>query len=738
MKKDKEKKEKKKKNKKESFSQGNNNLDKGEELFFSRRRTIRELIAPNGVNPAPLEYMVVEDNGQPLYTLCLYIHKLPRTSHFAETYATLFNFVGVTSSVFIEPMMEGKSSSQLDKRIVVLDSECIAAEKDGNRNRYRKVSNKLLNTEKYAVAVESGDNQLYEVSFLFTLQAETLDKLRIMASDFHMLGREKGIELCSCYSVHPEAFLSGYPTNKIYKAKRGIASSSVVKKHVLDKMALCDIFNHTRGGFSHKNGIYAGYNMLTGQPIMYDVYDKSHEGYGVAVFGKTGTGKSATIKIFLSRYVDFGYKIRSLDFEPRGSRGEYSLMTEAVGGVNYQVKRNADVILNPFDANEEEVFDEITGKEYQIFDLASTKVDLFNIVMLMVVGGKEVKLFSETTFMERIIKDAITDVYEERGFVDGDIESLYMISQTFINGQLGSGKVRKPRPTITDLFKRLIINRKNNKIDYYDEPYQLVIDTVRDYVKEVYYCPDCFHFFDREEFLAIKQDGVRCCPHCGKNIPIVEVHGERSYFDGQSTVEVSPDLTHINIDISQLTKEEREVAMLIGMQFLQQHCVKRNSSNPKKAQKMIFMVDELHKLFKYEKARSFITDAYRTYRKRNVSPWTATQGLSDYKGYSDMEALLKNTSTMLLLKQALQDRDYIKETTPLTDSQIDMVFNLGGDPDEKDESVRDRRKGEVCLIDNQSKVAFLKVDYLTGSEAKIVETDMRKIQEMYTKKAGVN
>ena len=35
------------------------------------------------------------------------------------------------------------------------------------------------------------------------------------------------------------------------------------------------------------------------------------------------------------------------------------------------------------------------------------------------------------------------------------------------------------------------------------------------------------------------------------------------------------------------------------------------------------------------------------------------------------------------------------------------------------------------MIDNNSKVVFLKSEYLTGSEAAIVETDMRKISEMY-------
>ena len=58
-----------------------------------------------------------------------------------------------------------------------------------------------------------------------------------------------------------------------------------------------------------------------------------------------------------------------------------------------------------------------------------------------------------------------------------------------------------------------------------------------------------------------------------------------------------------------------------------------------------------------------------------------------------------------------------------------MVCDLGGDLDNEED--QKERKGEVCLIDNQSKVAFIKIDYLTDSESRIVETDMEKIRTMY-------
>lgn len=709
-----------------------NNSDSDLEIFYSKRKTVRELVAPLGVNPNPLDYMVIDDNGTPLYTMCFYIDKLPTRARFADTFAPLFNFVGITSSVFINPLTGGSSTRQLEKRVNVLDSERIAAEKAGDRNRYRKIQTKLNDTESFAQDVESGDNQLYEVSFLFTLQSVELDGLRLLASDLQNTAREKGIELAACYSVHPEAFLSGYPTNRIFKAKYGIVTSNVIKKHIFDKGSLCTIFNHTSSSFSHKGGILAGRNMANGQPVTFDIYDESHNGYGLIICGKTGTGKSATVKMYMSRYIDFGYRIRSIDFEARGTMGEYALMAQAVGGVNFQIKPNSKHIINLFEIDAEEEFDEITGKEYPTLNLTQKKVDVCNLIMIMIKNGNTIEKFDDVITITRIVTDTIAELYDELGIYDGDVDSLYEVGNTRIGGKLGAGKVKKKLPTITAFFKHILIKQKKNDVRIYDKPYQLIVDSMKDYVKELYYCPNCISFFTREAYSKLNINNKKC-PHCGKIVS--EIHGVRSYFDGQSTVKANQDTTHINIDISQLTESEKMIALLIALNFMQENYIKKNSVNPKKTKKLITMIDELHKAFPYEEARRFISDVYRTARKRNVSPWVATQALADFKGYKETEGIIKNTTSLLLLKQDFQDREFIKESTPLTDSQVEQVLNLGGDPN--DESQKNSRRGEVCLIDN-GRVAFIKVDYLMDSESKIVETDVNKIQSMYKGRQAIS
>lgn len=728
------------------------------ELFLEGRKSVRELVASNGVNPNPLDYMEINDNGEKVYTMSMYIDKLPRGARFAQTFSALFNFEDVTSTVFINPLLGGRSSKMLDKRIYVLDSERTSAENQGDRNRYRKLSTKMNTAESWSIEIESGDNSLYEVVFLFNLRERDLDKLQLKVADFHNKAKEVGIELSACFACHPEAYASGMPLNRLLFVKDektgGVIHTTTAKKHVMDKKSLACIFNHTRNDFSHKNGIIAGRNMHTGQPFCLDVYNKSSCGYGVVVSGGTGTGKSCMVKNYLSRYSDFGYHIASVDFETRGNRGEYSLMAERLGGVSYTLtstykkgmKRN---LINMFDINEETEFDETTETEFRVLRLTDKIADLLHIVMTMIIGSKREPEFETATAIENIVQTAIRNLYSQRGIVDGDPDSLYESGNVVSGAALVSGRKKKRMPTITDFYKEVLFLQKRSRNPLHDVAYSLIIDSMQDWVSELYYCPHCLKYYTKEEYDALKEkslargydDAVCECvmeknPEDKKEVDYIQVvKGSKSYFDGESTIQVDIEVPHINIDISQLPERDRPVAQEIALSFLNENFIKRNSVNPKKIRKMVLLIDECHKLFPNPHMREFLGSCYRTCRKRYVSPWVVTQALADFDGFDETETILKNSATIMILKQDYQDRDFLLEKTVLTPSQVEEVLSLGGDPNDDGELLDDSRKGEVCLINN-NRVVFVKADYLKTSEQYISETSMDKIAEMHNRKSA--
>ena len=133
-----------------------------ENIFFQSRKSVREAVAPHGINPNPLEYMVIADNETNIFTLCYYIHKMPKNTTFATTFSSLFNYPNVTSSVFISPMMDGKASKLLDKRVTSLETERVGAQKEGDTNRLRKLETKIAEANAWAKDIESGNNALFE------------------------------------------------------------------------------------------------------------------------------------------------------------------------------------------------------------------------------------------------------------------------------------------------------------------------------------------------------------------------------------------------------------------------------------------------------------------------------------------------------------------------------------------------------------------------------------------------
>ena len=186
-----------------------------------------------------------------------------------------------------------------------------------------------------------------------------------------------------------------------------------------------------------------------------------------------------------------------------------------------------------------------------------------------------------------------------------------------------------------------------------------------------------------------------------------------------------------NFDLSQITDETERINMIMVVQsYIEENFIKKNSTNPNKARKLIVSTDEAHRILKFEGARMFENALYRVARKRHTAPWLILQSVKDFAKYQDTEEILKSTETFMLFRHNYLDGQYIKDTTNLTQSQVDTVLNLGGTSEAK-------KYGELCLVDIPTKRAvFIQADYLKDSEFDVVETDVEKIAEHARMKQG--
>lgn len=710
--------------------------DSGEsfsDVYNTGRGSAKGRVAPDGINPNPLEYMIIEDNGVKVYTTVLYVYALPRTDTFVKTFEGLFNFTGVESSVHIEPVDAHTASRILNKRVVSLEAELISAKRGGDTNRIRKVNEEYTDAQTWAREIESGFNSIFYVSFMYVISDTELKALNSKITDFVYKARERNIELSNAYSVVPEAYLCAGPYNRMFDYNVGPFKKRVIKKFVLDRSSLANIYNHTSFHFSHKNGVFFGHELHTGLPFYYDAFDAAHNGYSVIVTGSTGSGKSTMVKGLLSRNMDFGDKVVCIDYDSVTGEGEYSALTRAEGGVVYKFSVNSRNVLNPFELYEEIEFDTKSGEEYVALHLADKISDCTHIIMLMLVSGKGKADFATETFLEDKISEICSEMYAERGIVDGVPESLYTDGQVVRDGQVVSGKARKSMPTLSEFYLRALRLQRRNHDRIYDKTWAIIVSGLKGYVRELHYDSESFERITPKIFRTLDNDegGVYRITRDGRKRYVHTIIGTKPYFDGRSTADAGFSAPMTDFDISQLPEEDRFVAQQVVMSFVREGFIKKNSANPNNIQKLYVVVDEAHKGFVYEPARQFLQDAYRCGRKHNVSIVSMTQKLSDYSAYKETMDMLGNTTSVFLFRQPYQDREFLLANTPLTEVQVDELVNLGGDSLALSESGVSRR-GEVCLIDNGLSV-FLKFDVLWESELPYVTTDADNQRKLYAK-----
>ncbi len=704
----------------------------------ARTTAIRQILAPGGIDASPNTYMILSDAGREVYVRSVTISHMPKRVRFAETFRELLSFPGCTSNIFVEPIDNESISRKIDRQINVLESEEIGAE--GQTNRVRKLNSQVQKTTRWAYEVEDGDKKFFNVGFLFTFFAKSVEELNYKTDEFRALALKKKMDISNCFAMQSEAFLSGYPLNRCGKKAFSKFGSDCVKSFLADQAALSVILNYTSDHYSHRKGIPLGRNLFNGLPFVFDMYDPSHFGYTLVIAGKTFSGKSATIKMMIERYVPLGYRFVIIDSQPRKgtSSGEYSSCAQVNGGAIHQISPKGVNVINPFDVQESVEFVQenvSSGYERRTLDLNTAVTDAVYLLRTMIRGnvetsnaGSDAKL---DVVMDTIINDILTssvkELYEELGIVHGDADSLYEEGAVVKNGVLHSGIVPKPLPTVSDLFLRIVKKRASCEGEDEERACRFIISNLRENVRELYYT-DSGLSFSREEFEALEQNPDKAGERLFNGESVHVLKGVRPYYDGQSTFSVSRDCPITSIDISQLrTEAERRPARNVALHLVDSGFVKKNSERLDKSDKLVVVIDEAHESFGDPAARILLANEVRTARKLNVGLIFSTQTIAEFSRYAETKDILEQAAVKMVFKQDVSDISELTAPLNITESQAAVIMNrLGVVTNKDDPEERTRHRGEMCVIDS-GQVQFVKVDYLKATEKLSVETDASSV-----------
>ena len=601
---------KRKQREQERQRQLNNDYSNPNEYQILKKKTIKELIAPSGIDASNIDHLEIISNVT-RYARSFFVSELPRMATFPELFRDMYVFGDINTSVYINPIPESRSQNELNRTINELETERIVAADRGNINRESTLAQKRFEAEQLRDEIAAGYNKLFEasvISTLFTYSLEDLDRYtKLLATEMS----KSLVGIKSAWAMQEEAFKSNLP----------LMNDKVKKVHTFDRRSMATVFPFTTSEVGHPTGIPLGFNKQTGVPILFDNFHSSLTNYNMVIFAKSGAGKSVTMKTLISRSaVLMGIQSLALDAE-----GEYRIVAESLGGINVVISPTSKTVINLFDIETELAKDEITKN---VLNVESKVEDVTQALLTMARGSTRSQDVNELT--KQIISESVAEEYQAIN-VNSDPSSLYEADE---NNTLG--KKRKNMPTIGSWYKRILRKAEENKNPDYQFHYSYLIKVMKQYIREY--------------------------------------NGQMAYFDGQSTFDLLDDSLFINLDISQLEERfARPLAQQILLSWIWEKYVKKNSEDRTKASKKRVLVDEAWMLLPYPEAVDFLNTMARRARKRNVSLAIISQRFQDFYEKPEAQAVLTSSDTKLFLAQDKSEIEYLKEVFKLSSGEANFL-----------------------------------------------------------------
>ncbi len=610
------------------------NNPKQDELEYDilRKKTIKELIAPSGIDASNIDHLEIISNTT-RYARSFFVSNLPRMCTFPELFRDMYLFGDINTSVYINPVPEARSQNELNRVINQLETERIVAADRGNINRESILSQKRLEAEGLRDEIAAGFNKLFEASIVATLFTYNLQNLEAYSKLLATELSKTLVGIKSAWAMQDEAFQSNVPLMK----------NQIKKTHTFDRNSMATVFPFTTSEVGHLTGIPLGMNKQTGVPILFDNFHPSLANYNMVVFAKSGAGKSVTMKTLISRSaVLMGIESLALDAE-----GEYKIVAESLGGINVVISPTSNTIINLFDIEEEKIKDEITGRERTILNVENKIEDVTQALITMARGSTRSDEVNELT--KQIIAEAVAEEYTRCG-ITADPNSLYVDGQAAFRLSTLT-REKKKMPTIGSWYKTLLKKAEENTDENYTFHYSYLKKVMKQYVREL--------------------------------------NGQMAYFDGQSTFDLLEGVPFINLDISQLEERfARPLAQQILLSWIWEKFVKKNSEDRTKATKKRVLVDEAWMLLPFPEAVDFLNKMARRARKRNVSLAIVSQRFQDFYEKPEAQAVLTSSDTKLFLAQDKSEIQYVKEVFKLSEGEANFLvtctigeglFKVGGD-----------------------------------------------------------
>lgn len=384
-----------------------------EQAFLKGVSTLRDLIAPSSIEIHTAYFRLGNKYGRTLY-----VYGYPREIY-TGWLSSLVNIDEVLDiSMYVYPVESQVVLNNLRKKVTQLEASA-AINSEKGRVRDPALEAAISDAEDLRDQIQVGAERFFRFGLYVTLWADSLDELNFVQQKIETIFGQQMVFSKVASSQQEQGLNSSVPQ----------MSDQLQIRRNMNTGAISTSFPFTSADLTDNSGILYGINMHNNGLVIFDRYKL--ENANMAVFAKSGAGKSYAVKLEALRSMMVGAEVIIIDPE-----NEYQKLADAVGGAYIRLSLSSQTRINPFDLPRVIDSDEASDA------LRANLVTLHGLFRLML-GGTQLAangtpVGALTPAEEADLDQALIDTYARVGITSDPLTH------------------NSPPPTIADLYDTLL------------------------------------------------------------------------------------------------------------------------------------------------------------------------------------------------------------------------------------------------------------------------------------------
>ena len=347
----------------------------------------------------------------------------------------IYSTADVDVSVYVFPYDKYEIMRKLNAMVTRARAHYDLQLKRGNASDLPELEAVLQDAEALRRSVQRNWEKISKMGLIVAVYAETEEDLERKCKHIEGVIAGKSARLVSCFLNQREAYLANLPFGMLSENTSEIKLKDVTLGGTISCLPFID------SSFTHSEGVFLGRSGSGGPLFLNPFIGPPHlSNPHLAVFGRTGAGKSVTLKLIMSRLSLYGVRMLVLDWEGEYEKAALNLCEGSV----IKIDPSRESGINPFEID----VDEEDGRKY--INLAEKVGDIRSLVGVIVRNYADRKLSAVEL---SIVEQAVREIYQEKGITE-DPESLHYHAPPK-DGVYTIGRSKKPLPTMSDFVRML-------------------------------------------------------------------------------------------------------------------------------------------------------------------------------------------------------------------------------------------------------------------------------------------